>query len=64
MTAAKRPPPCRCGAHPFPHRADYWCAELAWGSAPVESDETIEQQQREWNADRAQDARAINGGGQ
>lgn len=58
MTAAKRPPPCRCDVYLFPHRRGYECGDNADGDAP---DEIAEQQQREWNADRAQDARAING---
>jgi len=49
-----KPPACTCPRLDFPHRRTYDCAE------PDYADDTDEQQAREWAADRAQDAAAIN----
>lgn len=54
-----RPPPCRCERLPFPHRQDRDCDEFADYLADDAADYR-RQQQAEWAADRAQDARAVN----
>jgi len=53
-----KPAPCTCPRWPFPHRMTYDCAEPG-----TERDEIAEQQAREWAADRADDAAAINSRG-
>jgi len=50
-----KPAPCTCPRWPFPHRRTYDCAEPESGP-----DEIEQQQAREWAADLADDAAAIN----
>ena len=73
MSRPNRPRPCRCPAHPFPHRRSRWCGVAeAWAAEDADDEEYLaddaadyrRQEQAEWNADRAQDARAINRGDQ
>lgn len=47
-------PTCTCSRWHFPHKRSYDCAE------PEPNDEIADQQAREWAADRAADAAAIN----
>jgi hypothetical protein len=58
---ATRVEPCRCDRLAFPHRHDQNCADHAAHLADDAADDR-RQQQAEWNADRAQDANAINRG--